>query len=104
MTNLEIALKLREQIKKQWPHVSTILALYKNNTEGIFTERIQKMVGKLPDEVFYLHDDNRTGLDNPMLFETCYNDGWRPRATEIKSLPINTVLFATEDNLLGILK
>ena len=105
MTNLEIALKLREQIKEQWPFVSTILALYENNEGKIFTDRIQSMVDKLlPNEVFYIHDKDWTGLDKPTLYELCYKWGWRPKANEIKSLPINIVLFGSEDNPLGILK
>ena len=105
MNNLEIAQQLREQIKEHWPYVSTILALYESNKGMIFTDRIQRMIDRLlPDAVFYILDDTWTGLDNPMLFDTCYKSGWRPSATEIKSLPINIVLFASETNPLGILK
>ena len=98
MNNLEIAEKLREQIKEQWPYVSTILALYENNKDGIFTERVQSMVSKLlPDEVFYLFD----GKSEIELI-----DPWDSNVgiEVIDSLPINVVLFATEDNPLGILK
>lgn len=92
MTQLEIAQILREQIKQEWPFVSTILALYENNTEGQFSERIQAMVNKLlPDEVYY--DSFRTELINN-----------KSTLDFIKSLPIQVVLFATEDNPLGILK
>jgi hypothetical protein len=102
MTNLEIAEKLREQISQQWPYVSTILALWENNKDGVFTERVQSMVSKLlPDEVFYYNAyhhklarvynfkllDDKLGMEIPIL-----------------SLPINVVLFATKDNPLGILK
>jgi hypothetical protein len=100
MSNLEIAIKLREQIKEQWPYVSTILALYANNTDGKFTERIQDMVSKLLfDEVFYIelywHKDKYILLD--VVKVQNFN-------AEIKSLPINQVLFSSEDNMFGHLK
>lgn len=111
MTQLEIAEKLREQIKEQWPYVSTILALYENNTKGQFSTRINIMVDKLlPDEVFYSSSlifgyaesikksDYPVILGNNSKFYTLDKNG------EIKSLPINIVLFGSKDNLLGILK
>jgi hypothetical protein len=106
MTQLEIALKLREQIKAEWPYVSTILALYENNKDGIFTERVQSMVSKLlPDEVFYICDDKWFRKDMPLTIESILKRGLHSKDdSNIKSLPINVVLFATEDNPLGILK
>lgn len=116
MTNLEIAEKLREQIKAEWPYVSTILALYANNSDGQFTERIQDMVDRLlPKEVFYqvanCYVSDKTTLhkivllgekinDNPnSVFE--YHIKW---SEPICSLPINQVLFSSEDNMFGHLK
>lgn len=100
MTNLQIAEKLREQIKAEWPYVSTILALYANNKDGIFTERIQDMVSKLLfDEVFYIELDWHK--DKYVLLDVVKIQNFN---AEIKSLPINQVLFSSEDNPLGILK
>lgn len=116
MTTLEIAEKLREQIKEQWPYVSTILALYANNKDGIFTERIQSMVDKLlPDEVFYRiaqsYLNSSITLYKPVLVGNelvnhpdALFEYRIPYNQEIKSLPINIVLFGSEDNPLGILK
>lgn len=106
MTQLEIALKLREQIKEQWPFVSTILALYENNINGQFTERIQYMVDRLlPKEVYYIHDDKWFRADMPLTIESMLKKGLHSYDdSNILSLPINQVLFASEDNLLGILK
>jgi hypothetical protein len=101
MTQLEMAQKLREQIKQEWSYVSTILALHDNN-KGQFTERIQAMVNKLlPDEVFYgeFWPNNFSDLtDITVKLEDAIS------GFEIKSLPIQVVLFATESNPLGILK
>ena len=115
MSNLEIAIKLREQIKEQWPYVSTILALYVNNTEGQFTERIQDMIDRLlPREVFYQKArcfvDQETTLRKVVLFGkevSKPNDIIKYHiaySEPICSLPINQVLFSSEDNPLGILK
>ena len=111
MTNLEIALKLREQIKAKWPYVSTILALYENNTKldineledfhlgsegikGVFTERIQDMVDRLlPKEVFYQEaSPNNIDIAVSLIKETIY------KMLPIKSLPINQVLFSSDNN------
>lgn len=101
MANLEIAEKLREQIREQWPYVSTILALYTsiNNDDGKFNERIKDMLDRvMPYEVFY-QEVSYNNIDlNPIILYNTYS------SKEIKSLPINVVLFATEDNPLGILK
>lgn len=96
MTQLEIALKLREQIKEQWPYVSTILALYENNTEGQFSERIQTMVDKLlPDEVYYGECWVNKGANiKSVTIELSYII----TGSYITSLPINIVLFGSEDN------
>lgn len=103
MTNLEIASQLREQIKEQWPYVSTILALYANNSDSKFTDRIQKMVDKLlPDEVFYQMLVNWQITPKSLAPVCVINDV--ASGFEIKSLPINQVLFSSEDNPLGILK
>lgn len=107
MTQLQIAEKLREQIKEQWPYVSTILALYENNTEGQFSERIQAMVDKLlPDEVFYICDDKWFRKDMPLTIESILKRGLDSKddSNRIQSLPINIVLFGSKDNPLGILK
>lgn len=117
MTNLEIALKLREQIKEQWPFVSTILTLYENNkpeitaedfqvafgsykSKGIFTEHIQDMVDRLlPKEVyFYQISFNNIDLQPILIGGKLESNG------NIYSLPINQVLFSSENNPLGILK
>jgi hypothetical protein len=117
MIQLEIALKLREQIKEQWPFVSTILALHENNKGHIFTDRIQRMIDRLlPDAVFYHPEGQR--LSNrrdslnmvieriPIIVGIKSTDkyGYRVSVEGISSLPINQVLFASEDNPLGILK
>jgi hypothetical protein len=115
MTNLEIAEKLREQIKVEWPYVSTILALYENNKDGIFADRIQSMVSKLlPDEVFYcksyllsdsIHNPEFMNTDTPILYGNRSFGEYKAKLnSEVYSLPINIVLFATKDNPLGILK
>jgi hypothetical protein len=115
MTQLQIAEKLREQIKEQWPYVSTILALYANNTDGRFTERIQDMVDRLlPREVFYQKArcfvDQETTLRKVVLFGKEVNNSndivkyHIAYAEPILSLPINQVLFASEDNMFGHLK
>ena len=116
MTQLEIALKLREQIKEQWPFVSTILVLYENNTGEQFTERIQDMVDRLlPKEVFYQiaqsYLNSSTNLYKAVLVgkelinhPDALFEYRIPYNQEIKSLPINQVLFASEDNPLGVLK
>jgi hypothetical protein len=97
MTTLEIAEKLREQIKAEWPYVSTILALYANNTNGQFTERIQDMLDRLlPNEVYYVFDGITIELIGPFDSDIGIE--------VIESLPINQVLFSSEDNPLGILK
>ena len=109
MTQLEIALKLREQIKEQWPFVSTILALYANNTNGQFTERIQDMVDRLlPKEVYFVVLNTFLINNFPVLVGTKNKDGIflleECGINNIESLPINQVLFASEDNPLEILK
>jgi len=97
MKNLQIAEKLREQIKAQWPYVSTILALYANNSDGRFTERIQDMIDRLlPNEVYFVTDG-----ENVQLVSTFDSD---IGIEIIEWLPINQVLFSSEDNPLGILK
>ena len=97
MTQLEIALKLREQIKEQWPFVSTILALHENNTDGKFTERIQDIVDRLlPNEVYYVFDGITIELIGPFDSDIGIE--------VIESLPINQVLFSSEDNMFGHLK
>lgn len=102
MTQLQIAEKLREQIKEQWPYVSTILVLYENNIDGIFTDRIQSMVDKLlPGEVFYQMNSIYKAFEMFLLPQLIKNDG---NINPILSLPINIVLFGSEDNPLGILK
>ena len=102
MTQLQIAEKLREQIKAEWPYVSTILALYANNTNGQFTERIQDMIDRLlPREVFYGDCwGNKLGNIKGITIDLEYII----TGTEIKSLPINQVLFSSEDNMFGYLK
>jgi hypothetical protein len=104
MTQLQIAEKLREQIKEQWPFVSTILALHENinNDDGKFNERIQGMIDKLmPYEVFYQEVSyNNIDLEPKLLGNSYGTYAFR----EIKSLPINQVLFSSESNPLGILK
>jgi hypothetical protein len=112
MSNLEIAIKLREQIKEQWPYVSTILVLYANNTDGRFTERIQDMIDRLmPREAYYYSHcyytdallKTTTIVDyNIIEIDSLGTD--YVTTGEIKSLPINQVLFSSEDNPLGILK
>jgi hypothetical protein len=106
MTNLQIAEKLREQIKAEWPYVSTILALYENNKDGKFTERIQDMVDRLmPREVYYIHDDKWFRKNMPLTIESMLKEGLHSHDdSNILSLPINQVLFSSEDNPLGILK
>ena len=108
MNQLEISLKLREQIKAEWPYVSTILALYENNTSNRVGQRIKQMVSKLlPDEVYYqMAQHEVTSLTTPVLIETnVAPEGYFISVIAIiESLPINTVLFASEDNPLGILK
>ena len=98
MNQLEITEKLREQIKEQWPYVSTILALYANNTDGKFTERIQDMIDRLlPREVFYyvFYDKTISLVGSTVEVQ---------HSVDIKSLPINQVLFSSEDNMFGHLK
>ena len=119
MTNLEIAGKLREQIKVEWPYVFTILALHTsiNNDDGKFNERIQSMVNKLlPDEVFYHPKGKRLGNrhvplgtiidDMPIIvgIKSTEEYGYFNSEESILSLPTNQVLFSSEDNPLGILK
>jgi hypothetical protein len=114
MTQLEIALKLREQIKEQWPFVSTILALYENNINGQFTERIQDMVDRLlPKEVFYYTECEKWGYceshstvkDKYLIVGTKYiKECFVEDNTLIESLPINQVLFASVDNPKGKLE
>jgi hypothetical protein len=102
MTQLQIAEKLREQIKEQWPYVSTILALYANNTDGKFTERIQDMVDRLlPREVFYcnIYEFKLAKV----YYYRVFTDDIKEKFT-IESLPINQVLFSSEDNMFGHLK
>jgi hypothetical protein len=102
MTQLQIAEKLREQIKEQWPYVSTILALYVNNTDGKFTERIQDMIDRLmPREVFYYNDYHHK-LAKVYKFKLL--DETINIEIPILSLPINQVLFSSEDNMFGHLK
>lgn len=99
MTNLEIALKLREQIKEQWPFVSTILALYENNTNNQFTDRIQDMIDRLIPTNVYYYDISFNNIDlEPVLVGGALSSG------NIQWLSINIVLFGSEDNPLGILK
>jgi hypothetical protein len=103
MTQLQIAEKLREQIKAEWPYVSTILALYANNTDGKFTERIQDMVDRLlPKEVFYY---NQYEFKMAKVYSYVLL-GIVDLVDEytIESLPINQVLFSSEDNMFGHLK
>ena len=102
MTQLQIAEKLREQIKEQWPYVSTILALYENNKDGIFTERIQDMTDRLlPDEVFYYneYEFKLAKVYNYKLVSVSMD-----KEHTIYWLPINQVLFSSEDNMFGHLK
>jgi len=102
MTNLEIAEKLREQIKAEWPYVSTILALYENNASNRFGQRIKQMVAKLlPDEVYYqMAQHEVTSLTTPILIENnkAPEQYFISVITIIESLPINIVLFSSEDN------
>ena len=111
MNNLEIAEKLKEQIREQWPYVSTILSLHEHNSKGLFTEMIRKKVAKvLPDEVFYqmAQSTGSKNYESPWLLKYIYEyedaDLYMPSSQIIESLPINIVLFGSEDNPLGILK
>jgi hypothetical protein len=102
MNQLEIAEKLREQIKAQWPYVSIILALYANNTDGIFTERIQDMIDRLlPREVFYYneYEFKLAKVYNYKLVSVSMD-----KEHTIYCLPINQVLFSSEDNPKGKLE
>lgn len=100
MTNLEIAEKLREQIKVEWPYVSTILALYANNTNRGFSNEISDMVDRLLPKVVYYQNVSFNNIDiTPLLTKTTIFD-----ILPIEWLPINIVLFGSEDNPLGILK
>lgn len=108
MTQLEIAQILREQIKQEWPYVSTILALHENNASNRFGQRIKSMVSKLlPEEVFYqMAQHEVTSLVTPVLIEIniAPEHYFISQITIIESLPINIVLFGSKDNPLGILK
>jgi len=102
MTQLQIAEKLREQIKAEWPYVSIILALYANNTDGKFTERIQDMIDRLlPREVFYYneYEFKLAKVYNYKLVSVSMD-----KKHTIYCLPINQVLFSSEDNPKGKLE
>jgi len=98
MTNLEIARDLADCML-DWPYIHDIWGLQQHNTDGRFTERIQSMVDRLfPFEIFYfIRENNALTMDFYQNFDDITVD-------EIKSLPINIVLFGSEDNPLGILK
>jgi hypothetical protein len=100
MTNLQIAEDLRDQIAEKWAYTHEILDLYEYNKDGRFTERIQSMIDRLlPTEVYYIIVTNK--FEEAILLS---NIEQIVEVSEIKSLPINQVLFSSEDNPLGILK
>lgn len=100
MTQLEIAEDLQSQIAEKWAYTHEILDLYQYNKDGRFTERIQSMIDRLlPTEVYYVIFKDK--FEEAILLSEVEHI---VEVDEIKSLPINTVLFATENNPLGILK
>lgn len=104
MTNLEIAENLREQLQEQWPCASTMLKLYANNEDGVFTDRLINMVDRLlPSEVFYqMAEHEIVSKKIPVILGTQTPKEYFVSSTApIESLPINMVLFASADNLTG---
>lgn len=100
MTTLEIAEDLQPQIAEKWAYTHEILDLYEYNKDGRFTERIQSMVDRLlPTEVYYVIFKDK--FEKAVLLSELEQI---VEVDEIKSLPINIVLFGSKDNPLGILK